>query len=105
MTLTDFFTYLGAPLVNKRWSWGAVRPSDGAVFLRVWQDEGRKMEGSWFTQVTFTKFSAENIASLGYAEGLEHIASIRDGKPSYMIMCLARDIVREPARGGKVQSR
>jgi hypothetical protein len=27
-----------APLKNVRWSWGAERSTDGAVFLRVWQD-------------------------------------------------------------------
>jgi hypothetical protein len=101
MTLTDFFTYLGAPLVNQRWSWGAVRPGDGAVFLRVWQDEGRKIDGSWYTQVTFTKFFSENAASLGYAERLEHISAIRGGKSSYMIMCLARDPAASPREVSK----
>jgi hypothetical protein len=57
VTLTEFFAYLEAPLANQRWSWGAVRPSDGAVLLRVWQDEQRKMDGPWLTQVTFTEFS------------------------------------------------
>ncbi len=96
MTLTEFFTYLGAPLVNQRWSWGGVRPSDGAVFLRVWQDEGRKLDGSSYTQVTFTKFFADNNSSLGYAERLQHIESIRSGQPSYMIMCVARDTGASP---------
>lgn len=101
MTLTDFFAYLGAPLVNQRWSWGAVRPGDGAIFLRVWQDEERKIEGSWFTQITFTKFFAENPTSLGYAERLEHIACVRGGKPSYMVMCLARDKDANPREVAK----
>jgi hypothetical protein len=36
--ITRFFDDLGAPLTNMQWSWGAVR-SDGAVFVRVWEDE------------------------------------------------------------------
>jgi hypothetical protein len=96
MTLTNFFAYLGAPLVNQRWSWGAIRPSDGAVFLRVWQDEQRKIEGNWFAQVTFTKSFAENTPSLGYAERSAHVESIRDGKPSFMVMCVARDTEASP---------
>ncbi len=35
----ELFSYLGAPLNNVQWSWGAVRETDGSVFLVVWQDE------------------------------------------------------------------
>jgi hypothetical protein len=45
MTLSQLFEQLGAPLANVRWSWGAVRESDSAVFLRVWQDECRPIDG------------------------------------------------------------
>ena len=38
MSISGLFTLLGAPLANNRWSWGSQRASDGAVFLRVWQD-------------------------------------------------------------------
>lgn len=96
MTLTDLFSYLGTPLANQRWSWGAVRISDGAVFLRVWQDEQRKIDGSWFTQITFTEFSKANPSNLGYAERLKHVELIRSGSPSYMVMCQARDIGANP---------
>ena len=96
VTLTDFLAYLEAPLANQRWSWGAVRPTDGAVLLRVWQDEQRKMDGAWFTQVTFTEFSKENPSSRGYAERLGHVELIRRGTPSYMVMCQARDVHANP---------
>ena len=39
MSTSSFFASLGAPLVNSRWSWGARRSSDGAIFLRVFQEE------------------------------------------------------------------
>ena len=38
MSQTNLFAKLGAPLANPRWSWGAIRTTDGAVFSRVWQD-------------------------------------------------------------------
>jgi hypothetical protein len=96
VTLTDFFKYLGAPLANSRWSWGSVRPSDGSVLLRVWQDEQQKIDGNWFTQVTFPDFFKANPGNLGYSERLEHVELIRSGSPSYMVMCLARDVHADP---------
>jgi len=96
MTLTGIFAYLGAPLANQRWSWGAVRPSDGAVLLRVWHDEEQKIDGVWFTQVTFTGFSKENLSNLGYAERLKHVELIRRGAPSYLVMCQAQDVLASP---------
>jgi hypothetical protein len=35
----ELFSYIGAPLNNVQWSWGAVRETDSSVFLVVWQDE------------------------------------------------------------------
>jgi hypothetical protein len=95
VTLTDFFAYLGAPLHNQRWSWGAVR-LDGAVFLRVWQDEQRKIDGSWFTQVTFRNFFNDNPSNLGCLERLKHVELVRSGAPSFMVMCLAKDVAASP---------
>lgn len=46
MTLARFFEQrLGAPLRNHRWSWGAVSPSTGDVYLRVWDDEFEMVGG------------------------------------------------------------
>jgi hypothetical protein len=92
MTITDFFSSLGAPLTNQRWSWGAVRPSDGTVFLRVWQDEERKVGGAWFTKITFTEFFKSNPGNLGYLERLKHVDLLRAGARSGMVMCKARDV-------------
>jgi hypothetical protein len=51
----DLFGSLGAPLANSRWSWGSVRESDGSVFLRVWQDQTRRLEDKLFIQITYEK--------------------------------------------------
>lgn len=96
MTLPDLFAYLGAPLANPRWSWGAVRPADGAVFLRVWQDEQRKIAGAGFSQVTFDHFFNDNPSNLGYIERLKHVERVRNGASSYLLMCLARDVHASP---------
>ena len=96
MTLTQLFTFVGAPLANNRWSWGAVRPKDGAVFLRVWQDECRAIDGMQMVQITFHKWFMDNPGNLGYTERLKHINLIRGGAPSYMVMCEAVDIKASP---------
>jgi hypothetical protein len=51
MSLSTFFTKLGAPLANVRWSWGSVRP-DGSVVLRVWQDRTKKLDDKLCVQLT-----------------------------------------------------
>ena len=66
------------------------------MFLRVWQDEQRKMEGVCFTQVTFRDFFQGNPSNLGYLERLKHVELVRDGAPSYMVMCLAKDVHANP---------
>jgi len=37
--MKQFFEMLGAPLRNSRWSWGARRLNDGAIFLRQWESD------------------------------------------------------------------
>jgi hypothetical protein len=97
MTLSDLFAYLGAPFSNARWSWGAVRESDGAVFLRVWQGEEQKIDGRYFTRISSNAFYlASEPTNLGYMERSRHIELIRRGAMSYMIMCRGRDIEGSP---------
>lgn len=91
MTLSDFFQRLDAPLRNVRWSWGAKRESDGAIFLRVWQDECRRLEGSMRVRVSVPKEVSRNEGKPGREERKEHIAEIRGGAPTYLIMCRAEN--------------
>ena len=96
MSPTDFFKYLGAPLANQRWSWGARRESDGALFLRVWQDETRKFEGKLYVQVTSHQWFKDDQGNLGYVERLRHVDAIRQGAPAFAVMCVARDTNASP---------
>jgi len=98
ITLTELYNFLGAPLANQRWSWGAVRPSDSAVILRVWQDECTALDGNHVVQVTFSDWSAEHPGNLGHAERLTHLELIRTGAPAYMIMCNAADTEASPRK-------
>jgi hypothetical protein len=98
VTLTDLFEYLGAPLANQRWSWGAIRLRDDTVFLRVWQDEQRKIDGAWFTKITYAAFSKNNPSNLGNTERLKHVELIRSGAPTFMVMCKAKDVDANPRK-------
>ena len=91
MSLTQHFEKLGAPLTNSRWSWGSVRESDGAVFLRVWQDQKIRIDGKSYMLVTHHAAYVGNESSLGYTERLGHVDLARKGSKVYMIICIVKD--------------
>jgi hypothetical protein len=93
MSLSSLFKRLGAPLHNNRWSWGAIREKDGSVFLRVWQDESKAINGKRFMRITANEYFQNNDPNnLGYQERLKHIFQIQTGAKSYMVVCVAQDI-------------
>ena len=87
MSLTSYFDRLGAPLKNSRWSWGAIRESDGVVFLRVWQDQKLRIDGKTFMMVTHHGAYVGNESSPGYQERLRQVDLVREGRPVYLVMC------------------
>ena len=95
--MKDFFEMLGAPLKAYLWSWGAVRPSDGAVFLRVWKDDVRTHDGSRFVRVEKLDWRS-SPAKLGRRERLEHLDLIRQGTRCYLVMCEVTDPSAKPRR-------
>jgi hypothetical protein len=98
MTLKALFEMLGAPLKNYRWSWGAVRPREGAVFLRVWEDRKRLYAGSQYVQVTHLAHYRDNESNLGHRERQEHVNLIHSGAPTYLVFCKAVDEHQRPRR-------
>lgn len=90
MSIRQLFERIGAPLANNRWSWGAVR-RDGAVVLRVWQNENKRINGRTHIQLTHHEFFVGNERDLGFQERLRHIEKIRNGATCYMVMCEPRD--------------
>lgn len=95
MTITDMFKQMGAPLANSRWSWGGVR-QDGAVILRVWQDEVKRRDGVNWAQLTHHQEFAGREFDLGYQERNHHVSLVRDGAACFLVMCEAKDPGRVP---------
>jgi hypothetical protein len=88
MSLTGLFEELDAPLANNRWSWGAVREQDQAVFLRVWQDGCKKLPefgAGYFAWVANAPYTNN---SLGESERNRHIELIKNGAKAYVIICI-----------------
>lgn len=94
MNITTLFKFLGAPLNNPRWSWGAVRP-DGTVVLRVWAQTVFNIDGAEYVQVLGRDWEniAERIESgnLGFNERRAHIQLLERGAPCILIMCQCND--------------
>lgn len=90
MSLSGFFKLLGAPLVNSRWSWGGVR-EDGAVFLRVWQDNVKLINGVQYVRVTHHERFKDHSDDRGYQERLKQLALVKNGNRCYLVMCRAVD--------------
>lgn len=86
MCISELFQRVGAPLANIRRSWGGVR-RDGAVVLRVWQNETRRIDGQLCIRLTHHRDFAGKDGDLGYQERLHHVAQIQAGASCYMVMC------------------
>ena len=95
-SVTTFFASLGAPLVNPRWSWGALRRSDGTIFLRVWQDLKLIEDGQ--SLMLLDGRNADIQDALGYKERQRHIESIRNGARCFLVMCTVDDPKASPRK-------
>lgn len=97
MRRAAYFEYLGAPLHNTRWSWGAVRTADGVVFLLVWKDQIRVQEGRNFARlVRRTDRTASVLPGASEREG--HLEQFRSGTPCYLILGEAVDPRAKPRK-------
>jgi hypothetical protein len=97
MSISRLFQQLGAPLANTRWSWGAVRPVDGAVFLRVWQDLKFVESGLMHAEVDSDRAPSVSTKP-GHQERRRHIELIRSGARCYLVMCTAVDTHASPRK-------
>jgi hypothetical protein len=98
MTQKRFFEMLGAPLANARWSWGAVRESDGAVLLRVWRDQIRTHGGKQLVQLLRQVSKAPGSQERGLRERIEHVERIRSGARCLLVICEVEDAAARPRR-------
>ena len=79
---------LQAPLKNTRWSWGGVRERDQVVFLRVWQDHVKKVDGRRIVWLADNGLAPDD---LGGNERLSHIEKIKAGYRCFLVMCRPTD--------------
>ena len=104
MTLARFFEQrLGAPLRNSRWSWGAVSPSTGDVYLRVWDDEFRMVAGRRCVRLVDPHDPAQRTgagrAHPGAREREAHVQAIRrKGARAFCVILTAVDRPAGPRR-------
>lgn len=84
MGINAFFRdTFGANVRNERWSWGALDPVDNRLFLRVWSDQIRQIEGSQHALLLRPHWNN----SSGYGERVRHIEAIREGIEAFGVIC------------------
>ena len=97
-SISAFFAEtLGAPLKNARWSWGAVHPDTGAVYLRVWEGEVQSVNGMRYARLGTRLKQGRSPGRPGYRERLQHVELIRQGAIAWCILCRQID----PAVNGR----
>jgi len=104
LSLTDFYKIkLNAPMLNKRWSWGAIREDQTAVFLSIWQDEIKRdipKDPSSFTWTdvmwTEEKWAEFTDSTLARNERAKHIELIKSGVPGFALVKVAKDVKAKP---------
>jgi len=89
MRIGAFFRdVLKAKFVNTVWSWGALQPSTGRVFLRVWKDEIIPLDGGRFVYVLDNRTKKSH--RLGWVERARHVGQLRGGATGYGVVCVKR---------------
>jgi hypothetical protein len=97
MRITRFFEYLGAPLKNKVWSWGACSLKGNDVVLRVWTDECTDFDLKRYVVLTnFERFG--HTKKPGWRERLRHLEMIKQGTRPILVFCRAVDPSSKPRR-------
>jgi hypothetical protein len=104
LSLTEFFKIkLNAPMLNNRWSWGAIRDDQSAVYLSIWQDEIRRdiprdpSSDTWADLLWSEEVWAQvNGATVARNERLKHIDLIKSGLPGFALIKIARDVKAMP---------
>jgi hypothetical protein len=78
---------------------GAIRDSDQVVFLRVWQDQCKTLEGRRVVLVDIPPaHTRPDQETNGRDERRMHLAKIKSGAQCYMVMCEAKDASSEPRK-------
>lgn len=89
-SLSRYFELLGAPLKNSRWSWGAVRQSDGAIFLRQWEDHIFEHEGARYVGIWYELAPPPEPTDLGARERWEHVKQVKKNGRCFIVIVVAK---------------
>jgi len=94
LSLTEFFKIrLEAPLATTRQSWGAYKSDKSAVYLAIWQDEIKRVDGVTWVNV----LGWDDIGStFGREERIKHLDSIKAGMPGFALVKVAKDVKANP---------
>jgi putative restriction endonuclease len=88
-TISGFFRdTLGSPLSNTRWSWGASNLVTGQLFLRVWEDERKTINGTEYIAIFGSDWESK---SPGLPERRRHVELLWQGIEGYGVLCTAVD--------------
>lgn len=85
--ITEHYARLGAKMGNV-YGWGAVREGEDTVFLSVWTDEGKTINGKSCYMVL--RGNPVKITN-GRRERERHLDLIRQGATCYLTLCRAVD--------------
>jgi hypothetical protein len=100
LSLTEFYkTRLNAPMLNNRWSWGAIKSDRSAIYLSVWQDEIKRDDpkdpkSPTWVDVLWSEegWNEVNGASMARDERIRHIEDLKSGVPGFALIKVAKDI-------------
>ena len=88
VSISAFFKdRLGVELTNTRWSWGASNPDTRQVFLRVWTDDLKTIDGVRHIRILGKDWGG---SSNGFPERIRHIEELRKGSEGYGVLCTPR---------------
>jgi hypothetical protein len=96
LPISEFFAQtLNAPLRNRIWSWGSVRETDGALFLRCWSDRIIQLEGGRAIEVLRL---GQNLLRRkpGRLERERHVELLQSGHIAYAVVVMAVDVRASP---------
>ena len=87
-SMAQFFEFvLGAKLKNTRWSWGAVSPVTGRVFLRVWEGQIERRTNTERVRVQDEQWRGPP----GYEERRKHLDIIQSGADAFGVVYALND--------------
>ncbi len=104
LSISEFYKLkLNAPMLNNRWSWGAIKNDRSAVFLSVWQDEIKRDDpkdpnSSTWVDILWDEleWSSVNGGANARSERMTHIDLIKAGTPAFALVKIAKDLNKIP---------